>query len=1835
MADQPSLLTSLKSMLPESAWSWVIPALKNDHLVWEAISDPRFFELASEDILEPKDWSPGRLALIKLGSLEPELIDKETIEKALVTFDQYISLDSQTDQANKSFDLATHLALGLLHQKDGNSWHELAKKLSAEKVNQGIWLTPLAILFSWVDRKSELIRTLLSLNHSSVFIPLIIHAVICQPVPPEETQALLQGIVEEMSLLEAASILCYLNPFSPEIAMHLARSWLEIHQPPNIEMNIFNLGEELSQTSDTLLFAELYSLAGQMQQAEKFRSRSIEQLKCIQDEIINQLVGETLQENSIEQSLSLWTRSSSPPEMIPPASLIIKLLRSGRIEDSFTLLPESEGTTQTPLRWLNNMYLALDNEDIPQARTFGQQTLNSLVELFKDDPTSLEKSLGSQRDVLAVFSELILQLTNLALYKEAFEAAKLAARFQQNDPHILMNLSKTSQSTGEYETAVQAAELAVAINPTNPDFRRQLALSLELSGLWTSALKERKSILEHRFAESGTTTTWPTAEDLLSYANCSIKADQPQQAIDVCQMAIDSDPSNGYAHSILGEALSILGEDEQAMNHFTLATQLTPHEALPWLSLANAYHRSGDIDKSIETLRTATHAVSDDASIFYGLGKELIAGNSLSQAQSALERAYDLVSQPHIIHYQRKSNSQTQAELITRNREQLCEIAITYGDVLVQLGHLDQAILAYEGAYQAYPAYPGLAYIYAKSLLDIGDEESALAPLAVAVTAEPDDPLPYIQYAKSLILADQYPEKAVKSIQKALEILDEEKFKPDDKTQDMQELAIALLAQAQEASGELNAAMQTYSQALETKLAKDENLRTTLAIGMGRVALQTGQPEVAIAALQERNRHEIQNTEVAQILCEAYSAISLKQDALYAARTAVQLSPDDVDVLAWFAEQAIELGVIAEAVPALTSAAQLDPQRTDLIIQLGQIFARMEKTDQAREAFLSALSSPYVNPEDLYQAADGLSDLGDIDSAADCLERALEIQPRPPLSLIYELADSYVSVGKFELASKTIDKGLEQDSENAFLHTFKAELLGNLDHQEAAKACLEHALILEPNNSEVHFRIAQVLRNQDQLISAFNHAKEAVKDLNSGDIALAARGLAAELARSTIQEGYINQFLEPIEQLEDIPEPSEFNLPVQLSLFDYYCITSETALEREEQIAAATALNEAYALDQDHPRGLALQSRMALRQGDYNSAKQSLNAASEKIEVEEQYNSNSVPSPRSLLGIALAAIELHQWDLAIEVLDKAITISPNDSYLRLQIARSYVLRAEFQRLSQVLDIVNHAPGAVALSPRTYRIFDESIQETINSLSEDLRAEIPTPVQRWKIRGELVFHPSEEGFQNLENLLSEPSDQAALIYALTQSGDINSVSQIYHNIQSRADSETLHHSVYAAYALALSTAGENMISKEYASEAIQLAIEQNQTEAIYYVIEAKVNEAIGDGMASLNAIQTALSLWPDEPRWQVYAARISLLNEDYPAAINYFDSAIAMDPSHLQNYLDLSNAYLNKGDGEQAITTLKQAVKMLPEQSEAYLALASAQYEIRKYSQALKNTNIATKLAPNQSSPLLLSSKIALKMNDHGKAKTYAEVALRTNPNDPVALHLQAKSLSMSGEAEQSLKIINKAIPLTSEPLPLLLLKAELIGQFEGREAKLTELKSISVEFPDEPTVLAPLAEELAAAGHKSEATQAAQQALRRSASQLPLDEQANLHKLLGLLLRESGQLDQSIYQLSEAIRIAPNELDSYLELGLTQEERREHQQALETYQKAITNYPSDPRPYYQAGLLLKAGRDYPAAESMFRKAAEKAPDDIAVHRQLAALVALNLVHDRQPVPSDV
>jgi Flp pilus assembly protein TadD len=256
------------------------------------------------------------------------------------------------------------------------------------------------------------------------------------------------------------------------------------------------------------------------------------------------------------------------------------------------------------------------------------------------------------------------------------------------------------------------------------------------------------------------------------------------------------------------------------------------------------------------------------------------------------------------------------------------------------------------------------------------------------------------------------------------------------------------------------------------------------------------------------------------------------------------------------------------------------------------------------------------------------------------------------------------------------------------------------------------------------------------------------------------------------------------------------------------------------------------------------------------------------------------------------------------------------------------------------------------------------------------------------------------------------------------------------------------------------------------------------------------------------------------------------------------------------------------------------------------------------------------------------------MDDPSQTRSCAEQALRLQPDNAEALHLYAQALHTLGLTKQALQVVEKAIALASDPLPLLVEQTSILESLQGFPATLNALQELANQYPDEPSVLAPLAKALAESNEIEEAIRTAQRALRGGSHALRPRERAKLHHLLGRLLHQTGQLDQAIHQFSEATQLSPDQLDFYLDLGKTQLERRQNILAIQSYQKAIQVAPEDPRPFYQAGLVYKASRDYPEAEIMLRRAAELAPDDITIHRQLAALVALNLVHSRRPVQMD-
>jgi tetratricopeptide (TPR) repeat protein len=384
-------------------------------------------------------------------------------------------------------------------------------------------------------------------------------------------------------------------------------------------------------------------------------------------------------------------------------------------------------------------------------------------------------------------------------------------------------------------------------------------------------------------------------------------------------------------------------------------------------------------------------------------------------------------------------------------------------------------------------------------------------------------------------------------------------------------------------------------------------------------------------------------------------------------------------------------------------------------------------------------------------------------------------------------------------------------------------------------------------------------------------------------------------------------------------------------------------------------------------------------------------------------------------------------------------------------------------------------------------------------------------------------------------------------------------------------------------------------------------------------------------------------------------------------VEHLEHAVELEPDDYGYYLVLGNACLlvpslEDNYSERAVETLEKAASIAPDLPDAWMALAETYRKAGNLDKAASCCDRAIEIArqndsgTGQSAPLILRAEIALRSGEPQEAFNLLQEAMKVSGEDQEDLHpilLLSRALDNLERPAEALAALETALPKAQEPLPLLLERVRLLRRSLGLPAALEALKDILQHYPEEPVVLAALARAQAEAGQVEASTANAQRALLVEAKQsdlgakqdgpsrgdtlltLDVESQADLHLLLGRLLRQSGQLDQALHHLNESIEKNPRMLDPYLELGRVLQERRQVSQALQVYNRATSIAPRDPRPYYQAGLALKEGKDYMGAEAMFRRAASLAPNDLGIHRQLGAVVALNLVHNRRRSSLDV
>ncbi len=1836
-------ITQLRHLLSEADCQVVISALRQDPNVWESLRQPaialKMLETAGMDI---RLWNPAALFLIQLNNPEAtgDLL-QETLHVGSSLYSLSPDLRKKSvleyEKAYRSclppanLEQAGLIALALRERRRmKGSWLGLGDEIRIEEDEEGkqlfnIWQSPMACLFAMIPDPKDLLSAILPPVTGDLprnVLALVLHVILSNPLPLEDQVALLTSLISQsnppaqlrwLQLLDSmgrsplASALAQVLIQQPDNAFYFAELKLENtksapltgsgqddNTPGELNDPLFE-NEPLVLIDLTRQLAAFYEYAGDHERSVLQLQEAADMAHRLEARISFQMALSSGGIGDENAAIQAWDQAYNllPSSATAQAGLASALVHANQIEKAAAIVSKN---SNEPLLQLIQARLTPTPEGqhaTPDKAAFLYQALLRQTTLISHQNAVIRQT-AIQPTILASIDELItLKSTELAL--------NLTEQNLKNQPVDLALIKMACQvyhQAGRLPEAIQMANISLMLQPGQLDQHRLLAQLLEEAQAWDQALIERQQVIN--------SSSPPAVSDSLALAQCGLSLGRQDITLSVCQAILAENPGEGYAQYLCGEAHLRSNDISSALNCFIDATLVIPEQVQPWLALSAAQAKSGDAQKSLETLRSASLSIPQSPEIMAALGEASLKNNSPSEALPSLRTAFAL-------------------------NPQSIRVACLLSDTLLHLGHYGEARLVVENLIQSNPNHPDLAFNYARCLLASGAIQQALPSLMIAAQAASGQIQPAILLGQTVMNVREETNTAgtVHRVEPARDsIIDLESvshclrqalsLEPEDP-----EIRL-LLGEILTLNDQTQEANQIFRSLAESDKSKDPTYYWRIQYGLGQTALKLGQVDTALAALQEAASAKPDRNEIQQVLSEAFLQASLFQEALQTARLVLIAAPDSLSCHIWFSRLMLDLNYLPDAINALKKAVDMAPERSDLVLLLGQTYSTVGDLITAQQTLDQLISLENATSSELKQAASLFDGMGEIDKTITYLEKACEKQGEPQFELLVELAKAYDRAENSKCALESVEQAALLKPNDASLMLFQASLYEKNDQRQSALGCLQNILESIDSDSrpqgnnpsdpvtiaEIHFRIAQLLRSLGDVQTAFTHAEESVQ-LAPQHIRYLT--LAAHLAYSLMDSEKVSHWSHIYDQEDDETFASLTKDPANhLSLVRLLCTNAEVAFEKDDPRQAYSIILRASQLSPDHPRGLALLARIMKKNGEISIAEQHFTQAFSSLNQTHILDrAGNIEQPSwlfdpdciwDILAVAEAALDLQQWQVSLSLFQRAFEKSPYEARPRLLYAKALVICAEAQLTFQALHVKTHAPGEEKIDAAHADMFEDAYLSA-NRLCQS------TEIIHWHNRGQAVFHPGPQTAKSLANYILGSDDTAALIAAYSRVNQLEEAQKAAQDCFNQPE---------VLLQLNLALKDSNM---ESSLAAIQSAIE---IEPHNPLLQAAYAYTIpNDGHLARQGIETALSFWPDEPEWQHFAAELCQESEDSSAAITHWQQAVHLEPGSYPYNFALGNEYFYAGDFTNAITSLDQAIHINPFQSEAWFGLAKSNYMLGNYTEAMSCAEQTCDLAPNQVDPLLLTGEIALSLGQHQKAISKAQAVMNLNPQDASAILLHSRALNAMGQSQAALEMIDLNLTGVAKPIYLLIERARLIKQIQGIQYVLPVLQDLAQKNPGEPEVLRLLAETQAETGQMDAAERTAQNSLKL------LPNQPSLHLLLGKIQRVKGQLDQAISHLCESIRLDTNQIETYLELGRAYQDRRDHLQALKIYRQATQIAPNDPRPYFNAGLALRESKDYLAAETMFRHAARLSPDDINIRRQLGAIITLNLVHHPQ------
>lgn len=1463
-------------------------------------------------------------------------------------------------------------------------------------------------------------------------------------------------------------------------------------------------------------------------------------------------------------------------------------------EEILTIDPDNEAFISEYAEFL------ISEGDVHQAlyllNTLSDRKASWLYTLRYPEFAAIQSTNGLQIDVEQLSQVISSEKSRFLNQSDHFLAAKTA--FEQkhfelakdfiskallespNDLETIELFSQINQRLAALKDAIDGYELLKAIEPNNDDHKKQL------TQLYIKALEPQKAL--ETYAELIQLKEQPSREESLFYADLAIDAGHPNRAIPIAREMLADDTFDGEAMVTLAKAYIKNDQVDEARELLSHASALAPERAESWLALSRIWVILGEDDQALNVLQKAQVATPGNAQILTELGKLYLAQGQASEASTVLQQA-----------------KQIDPENI--------EASIALSSAQLKLGHVDEAWRTIEAYENDYSTDAELALVIADALDAKGECQRAITVYKFAWQSLRSNVSLQAYMGSLLRLAEQEETNTQKATQDLRDLLPslQERNATYESTFEMKLLETDVKAKL----GMLEEAYEDYLYLLDLPEAKAPRFYQHLQRQIGLVALDLGFEDISMASLQEAITFNASDLPSRHALSIAYQKSGLVDQAVESAQAALHLAPTDTSNVLWFSKFMQANGRPHDAIQALKDAIFSKPEEQVLHLSLARVYLASNAVDESKITLSKMLETPDISTADYLNVAKLYTRMGEQQLATGILQRAMAENTNINFNESCDITYSLIKLNQATIAENFINSIAQKHGQLSSYALLKSDVLGAKQDYQPALVSLETALswleegkneiqstfspeadsgFLPFNNVSAYLRAAQLKRALADYQAAKDYCQEAlvIEPDNS-----AAQLLSVELALSCQDATLLEKALDKLSDktVLDINDIEIARILVLDALLD-------------NDITKADLVKEHFlATNDNHPINMAATSLIAEHEGQEHQAYAFLQLIKEGFtaKVEDANIFLSLPQKFNqiwqTLAIALVAHKLKDWEIADQKYCETLKEFTTNPRLNLTFASYLAEKAIAKANAHALLVEKHIPPKTKLDCSDEDLFEEQNRLAKAYLQNDT-------IKVFDTIGKALFHPQSVDHLDCGELGINQNTVYAILSVCKNPTLISKILAEYPQ----------DHKLHFQYALQLIDKNSN------AALDVLSAIPINpSTQALHLAALAFAQKE--NPQAAEDAINRALSVWHNEPEWLAFRAECQRAQGNYQEASQTLTELLEQEPLRAKFWQALGDVKILEKDLFAAKTNYEKANTLQANTIPVLEALADVNRKLGEKESAINYTKELHQLAPKNLAYLETLAELHLASQDYDQAMAYANQVIDNSLDCERALKVKIETLVARHSFDEAKKLAQDAMLIAKDPISFEIYRIRI----EARNNPATGLSmatNLALEHPEYPSVLNLLAQYQLLANQE----QNAEKTLIRS---LSLDENnAETLLALGALSRLNNKQNAAQSYLKQAIAVDPTLIEAYLELGQSYEDTRQTDEALHIYNKAIEQVSKDPRPYVHAANAYRASRDFRSAELMLQQAAQLAPTDQSIRRQLASIVAQNLVNNLQEAP---